>query len=185
MRQASSFLVRLISALLLAGLAGWSALTAIDRADAASIARSSDSAFRARLASGLPDDGSFEWYGAIADRAMALAEPDTALAVEAYERALQMEARDGQMWGRFAYALYLDGAGREALTRALAHSYTHMPIGDWEYRKWRLQFVDLLWEELPPSIHSAAQIEAAAEDAGWIESVTPRINTALAASNPS
>ncbi len=175
LRRLPHILVRLGLALLLAGFAAWSALTGIDRSDAAGLTQASDASFRARMAAGLPSGASHLWYAAVADRAMGLQEMDTALAVQAYDRALQMEPRDGEMWGRYAYALYIHGAASDDISRALTQSYTRMPIGNWEYRKWRLRFVHALWDDLPDSLHRRAAHEALAEDADWVADRTPQI----------
>lgn len=174
-----SLLARLGFALVLAGLAVWSGLTSIDRVDTAAIARSSDAAFRARMAAGLPDTASYLWYEAVTDRALTLEEPDLSLSIAAFERALRQEPRDGEEWGRFAYALYLDGTDLDGAVRALAQSYEHMPIGSWEYRKWRLQFVEILWPDLPEGLRNRAAYEALAEEEDWVADRAPSVRERL------
>lgn len=169
-------------ALGLLGFAGWAALAAIERGDAASMSEMSDTAFRVRMAGGLPDGASAGWYAAVGERALRVENYDPAFAVDAFERALQLEDRDGENWARLAYARFMAGDSPLSVSTALGRSYQRMPIGQWQFRRWRLAMVEATWNELPVSVRAQAVTEAEQQPEGWLEDHAPSVLAALQAS---
>ena len=170
------FLVRLGIALLMLGLSVWSALGAINQADIAAIPQSSDEDFRARMAAGLPRSASADWYAAIADRSMSLTPPDAELALNAYQRSLQLEDRNGVYWAAYADALIRQNASMDTIAQALAQSYSHLPIGDLATRHWRLRLAESVWAGLPDGLKHRIATEAGLVELDWLRTACPNIH---------
>ena len=170
-------------ALGLLGLAGWAGLAAIERSDAAAMGEMSDTAFRVRMAAGLPDGASASWYAAVGERALRVENYDPEFAVDAFEHALRLEDRDGENWARLAYARFMAGDTPASVSTALGRSYQRMPIGQWQFRRWRLTLVEATWNELPVSVRAQAVIEGAQQPESWLGDHAPSVLAALQTSN--
>lgn len=166
-------------ALGLLGFAAWSGLAAIERADGAAMAEMSDTAFRVRMAGGLPEGASASWYAAVGERALRVEGYDPDFAVLAFERSLQLEDRDGENWARLAYARLVAGNSPTSVSTALGRSYQRMPIAQWQFRRWRLTLVEATWPELPVSVRAQAALEAEQQPVGWLEDHSPSVLSAM------
>lgn len=170
-------------ALGLLGLAAWSGLASIERADGAAMEDMSDTAFRVRMAGGLPEGASASWYADVGERALRVDGYDPDFAVLAFERSLRLEDRDGENWARLAYARLVAGDSPASVSTALGRSYQRMPIGQWQFRRWRLTLVEAIWPELPVSVRAQAALEAAQQPVGWLEDHSPSVLTAIQAND--
>ncbi|MBR9824546.1 MAG: hypothetical protein GYB36_01940 [Alphaproteobacteria bacterium] len=177
------FLVRVCFSVLLLGMSGWAALSAIDHGDVERIGQSSDAAFRTRMAGQLPGSASAEWYNAVAERAMRLNPPDADLASRAYQRSLQNAPRNAVAWGYYAYALQLMGHDTQTVLRALTQSYAVSAIAELPFRQWRLRYAETLWTTLPDTLRARVLQEAQLEDLAWLRTACPQIYAALAEAN--
>ena len=150
-------------AAVLALAAGVSALGARDHLAADRILMLSDARFVARHGQTEASGHSARYYEAIGDRALRLVEPDYGLAYWAFSRSLAEEPRDGEVWGKRAFAGYhAFGVMTEAGIEDLRRSYLLLPYGGQSYLQWRSRFVLGVWAELPDDVRAAAQRESRA-----------------------
>ncbi|WP_440958169.1 O-antigen ligase family protein [Oceanicaulis sp. LC35] len=150
-------------AAVLALAAGVSALGARDHLAADRILMLSDARFVARHGQTEASGHSARYYEAIGDRALRLVEPDYGLAYWAFSRSLAEEPRDGEVWGKRAFAGYhAFGVMTEAGIEDLRRSYLLLPYGGQSYLQWRSRFVLEVWAELPDDVRAAAQRESRA-----------------------
>ena len=151
----------LAAGLVLASVA--SGLGARDRMIADGVRYLSDARFIESYGGGTSMGGSATRFEAIGDRALRLEEPDYALAYWAFSMALDKEPRDGEVWGKRAYASYFAFSQMsEAGIADLRRSYLLLPYGQLSYRRWRSAFVLSVWDDLPEDVRAAAQRESRA-----------------------
>jgi hypothetical protein len=162
------FIARILVVAAFVSGAALSGFLALDRVEAEQIQVEAMDDIRTRLREPLPDNASAIWYLALADRAIGMNPPMASVAIEALDLAVKIEPRNGETWGRLAYALSLEGYGDQELIReAIIQSYYRLPIAEEDYRRWRLGLVNTLWSDLPAEVHAAARREAGFESPGW------------------
>ena len=172
-------LPRLGLAIALLCMAAWAALAAVDRSDAANMAGLSDTAFRVRMAAGLPDGASAYWYAAVGERALRIPDLDPDFAISAFERSLQLEDRDGETWARLAHARFVAGMSASSVSTALGRSYQRMPVAARQFRAWRLRLAEAAWQELPVGVRAQAAVEARTQSRDWLAENTPDLMSSM------
>lgn len=134
-----------------------------DRLIAEGVRSLSDAHFLAIYRASPATSGSAARFEAIGDRALRLNEPDFALAYWAFSEALDIEPRDGEVWGKRAYSGHFAFSRMtEASIEDLRRSYALLPYGGQSYLRWRSAFVLSIWEDLPEDVRAAAQRESRA-----------------------
>ena len=155
-----------ISGVLAAGLAlaaGAAAMGAREHVIADGVHALSDDRFIEQYGRLEPSGGSAARFEAIGDRALRLSAPDYGLAFGAYSQALDREPRNGELWGKRAYAGYMAfSMMTEPGIEDLRRSYALLPYGEQAYLRWRSTFAMTVWADLPEDVRAAAQRESRA-----------------------
>ena len=173
----------LLSGLLLAVFALIGGI-ALDRADAERIAIMDEVEVRERFSQPWPVLASAAWYESIAERAVRMTPPFTPFAIEALERAVSLEPRNGETWARLSYARALDNSvDRSESAAALQQSYYRMPVAENDFRKWRSALANALWPYLSETGQAAIRREARFETADWVRDHVPAIYASLTTSS--
>jgi hypothetical protein len=122
-----------------------------------SLLRASDDAVRARLAAGLPQGATADYYEAMAELAMQIEPENVDIAWQAARRAVEADPSRYSAWASLVHleTVRTGGAGPEA-QEALSRSMALCPLCDEELVRWRFNYVLAHWKEMPETIRTEA-----------------------------